>query len=1073
MANLHKTIFTLLMLLMVSMAFAQSAIEVSGSNFPANGTYTPDGTKNGKTYYRGPVVTHQYSIEWSSEHGIWILLATTGANPISFFNVAVDTSEPPTSGWVAGGPIGLNFSFYTLPTFTDASLGPDEDAPVIASLTPSNGATDVNPLSTFSVEFDEDVKKGTGNINVYKASGELLSAIDINSTTNSIAISGTTLSFQILGLTSEEDFYILVDNGAILDISDNAFELTDSSVWTFTTMEIAVTISGAGNTNFDGKYIAAGVESGKQSFVKGDYRVRYESSLLSWIIENIADESEGIYVSGGVSNLNELAPHDVGWEPYAATNTGLPKLYKTPAAAPGPELSGYVLKKGLTHRLTYPSKDFADFPLNGVIEIRFNKEIQKGTGEIQINLDYGTTNFETFDVTGSNVTISGKSLFIDPVNEFTTNQRYNIIFASGVVKDLDGNDWAGIPTWNAGGIVFRARSAEITVEGAGMRDFNASLVKSSGTYSTPGGSGVYLFKNGNRWVLERYANSLYHFTYVNYSNTTLPPATGWEPMALGDLPSRAYATLRAPDPAPTLKGAVEAYVSAADVTWDGSEWSNGAGPSATDVVQINGTLDNLSEDLTVKDLYVFNQAQLIVSNNKTLTVSGNVINNGKLIIESGSSLLTASGTQIFGDVIIKRNTRYGDGKYSFVGTPVKTSNITTGYDIGKYVYAYKESTAFGEDGLNRWEDAAATTLVPGVGYAQAGQQEIIFKGIPNTGTITVTGTYTEDTDNAYEGWNMVANPYPAALNVTEFLKDNTNTTGALYIWDDNGSDLTRGSNSDYIVVNASGATDNNSANGDNSSRFNDHLGTTQGFFVQLQNATNTDIVFNEDQRVASSNEDDHFFRSSNDLLGRLRLNLSDESGLFKQTLIAWNDEVDDSQINFMYDAAMFNPSADYAIYTYKLGQPLAIQTVTPEIATISVGMNVATAGEYTLTADLNEFDSPVLLKDLKTGDVFDLSLSPYHFYASSGSLTDRFELLFQKSILNARIRQEPSVYATGKSLKLIPKAGEEQTFTLFSISGQYLLKKTIHQSETVDLSHFKAGIYLVTDGQRTTKIILK
>jgi hypothetical protein len=67
MANLHKMIFTLLLLLIANSVIAQTDIEVSGSSFPANGTYTPDGTKNGKTYYKGPLVTYQYSIEWSSD----------------------------------------------------------------------------------------------------------------------------------------------------------------------------------------------------------------------------------------------------------------------------------------------------------------------------------------------------------------------------------------------------------------------------------------------------------------------------------------------------------------------------------------------------------------------------------------------------------------------------------------------------------------------------------------------------------------------------------------------------------------------------------------------------------------------------------------------------------------------------------------------------------------------------------------------------------------------------------------------------------------------------------------------
>ncbi|MEP2610380.1 MAG: putative Ig domain-containing protein, partial [Cyclobacteriaceae bacterium] len=246
-------------------------------------------------------------------------------------------------------------------------------------------------------------------------------------------------------------------------------------------------------------------------------------------------------------------------------------------------------------------------------------------------------------------------------------------------------------------------------------------------------------------------------------------------------------------------------------TWNGTEWSDGSAPLGNENARISGDYYFDTEGVfEVNNLEIDSEATLVVNGVNTFIVNGDLTNDGALIVESGSSLITYDANTITGsDFVFVRNTRYADGKYSFVGTPVEQNASTTGASLGSSVYRYEEFQPYStNEGLDRWIAANAEELIPGTGYTQAFQQEITFIGKPNDGTIIYTGGYTEDEDDANEGWNLVSNPYPAAILIDNFLDQNLSIAGAVYIWDDNNSETARGSNNDYIVANKIGATDN-------------------------------------------------------------------------------------------------------------------------------------------------------------------------------------------------------------------------------------------------------------------------
>jgi Ca2+-binding RTX toxin-like protein len=84
------------------------------------------------------------------------------------------------------------------------------------------------------------------------------------------------------------------------------------------------------------------------------------------------------------------------------------------------------------------------------ITLTFSEAIAKGTGYIEIHAGSATgTLVERFDAaTSSALKFSGSSLVIDPTSDLSPSTRYFITFASGAIKDLEGNAYLGTTTYD-------------------------------------------------------------------------------------------------------------------------------------------------------------------------------------------------------------------------------------------------------------------------------------------------------------------------------------------------------------------------------------------------------------------------------------------------------------------------------------------------------------------------------------------------------------------------------------------------------------------------------------------------
>jgi Bacterial Ig-like domain/Lamin Tail Domain/Secretion system C-terminal sorting domain len=111
----------------------------------------------------------------------------------------------------------------------------DITPPVIVSLSPLNAATNVPVNISASVQFNEDIMKGTGNIRIRRVSDNSIYQT-INITSGAVTVSSATVNISLSILEVNTAYYVEIDNGAITDLDGNPFAgISGNAVWAFTT----------------------------------------------------------------------------------------------------------------------------------------------------------------------------------------------------------------------------------------------------------------------------------------------------------------------------------------------------------------------------------------------------------------------------------------------------------------------------------------------------------------------------------------------------------------------------------------------------------------------------------------------------------------------------------------------------------------------------------------------------------------------------------------------------------------------------------------------------------------------
>lgn len=385
-----------------------------------------------------------------------------------------------------------------------------------------------------------------------------------------------------------------------------------------------------------------------------------------------------------------------------------------------------------------------------------------------------------------------------------------------------------------------------------------------------------------------------------------------------------------------------------------------------------------------------------------------------------------------------------------------------------------------------------TSLKAGEGFTMKGSsgsaaissdQNYVFKGLPYNGDIKL-----KLNKSSGEVDRLIGNPYPSAIDATEFILDNlsvddggNNTTGtvfngALYFWDHFGQTNTHvlsGYVGGYATRNLTGGAVAIS----NDSRINNNLSTgtkipgqyipvNQGFFVstaldgfyndndpptEILTVDGGDIIFKNSQRVFATEDGSTsvFMKSSSKKTSKTttETNKNDNPviwlmydsplGYHRQITIGANEKASKG-FDLGYDAFMADVNEEDMYWNFNGGK-FVIQGVGDfsDTQEFSLGLVVKKGGLVRIKLDaLQNIDSSkaIYIKDSITGEIYQINNEPFSMHLDAGKYNDRFKLVFKSSYPNSKNLLQTSKPDLAKLASVFYKS-ESSSLTINMKSG--------------------------------------
>ena len=698
-----------------------------------------------------------------------------------------------------------------------------------------------------------------------------------------------------------------------------------------------------------------------------------------------------------------------------------------------------------------------------------------------IKLRSGSSEIKTF--TSGDISVNGNTVAFDVAGSLANSTNYWLEIPSGAIADVASNAFAGLTvsdysfTTGDGSLTNETPSVVAGVDG--LVDFNlpsvAFFFNEEIVVNDLSSFRLYNITDG---TTETLTESVFSSNLA--TNLALSPGKQYEilldPAAIEDTEGNQYEGIASGD---------IRFTTTPDYIWNGASWSPSAPPTQVQYITIGGdasltssfTTTNLSVtstgtavavqvNITADNLNVENGTSLTIEAGNTFSLQkqANISNSGKFVIADGASLLMDETATFTGNLQVDKQADI-TANYNFMGSPVTTGNTSS---LGSRVYTYDEEQAYGDA---RWIPASGA-MTPGVGYTsyQTGLAE--FTGTPNNGDVTVsikrsnTGVDTED------GWNLVANPYPAAISFAQFIADNSGAIdNSISIWDE--GDETSYSNDDYLVY------DGTSTVGGNGGSFDGNMNTAQAFFVKKSADGTGNITFNNGMRVAGNNNS--LLRVTTEApYAYVKLGLRSAEGAATTQLVKFRDDFADKKDRNDAFHQRANPSL--AFYSVVDNNSFIMNALpeTSENLYVQLGLDVA-EGEYTFFIDSEHklAGRRLWLIDEVSGEVTDLRKNDYTITLSTTENNQQFGLL-----IGQKLELETSEGITGLKVyaaegKVYVLDGEEQqkTVKIYNLNGQQVFAASAQAANRQIIApQLPAGLYIVelqtAKGVQSKKIYL-
>lgn len=534
-------------------------------------------------------------------------------------------------------------------------------------------------------------------------------------------------------------------------------------------------------------------------------------------------------------------------------------------------------------------------------------------------------------------------------------------------------------------------------------------------------------------------------------------------------------------------------VNGPDVTWNGT-WSST--PDITSKVTILSSGNPGSFNCYSLNV---NGNTISFTNGQSVLVGYEISGTGLIKLSSEASIFQINDASTFTTPVeITKSTRAGMYAYDYIyaGSPLTTNSfsqlsnaqafnaantastgIADAFDL-KFNYVSGDASAAGG-----WQTLTQTS--PGKGFIMRIKQQapyatfgtpsddhinIKFTGNANNGVITTPVLNIVASPNSPRNNNLLANPFPSAIDADKFLEYNTDLDGAVYVWKSQtastgapGSSYAAG---DYIAYTRAGVTRDGTVG---TTPFNGTISSGQAFLVKSNFAGGTgNATFNNCMRVVANST----LLRTNNTIDRYKLNLTGANNVGNQILVAYMPE-GTLAYDRMYDAELntVSPAQMYSILdntTTQLGINARPTFATTDVVAIGVDKSNTTSENFSIAIAEKEgiFDGTainVLLHDKLLHIYQNLSNGPYNFTSNSAQLQGRFEIVYQEAALETAGFDTTNVIATlsNQALKITASLPISNV-AVYDIAGRLVTNLAIDNQQQVNQPFlFANGVYIV------------
>jgi len=414
-----------------------------------------------------------------------------------------------------------------------------------------------------------------------------------------------------------------------------------------------------------------------------------------------------------------------------------------------------------------------------------------------------------------------------------------------------------------------------------------------------------------------------------------------------------------------------------------------------------------------------------------------------------------------------------DAGWHFLSAPVNSQSIRPGFvpDVNPIpgsndFYKFDEVTNLWINTRNasgNWNTAFEDNFVVGRAYLAAYETSDVktFSGVLNQGSfIFDEGSLPAltFTSGKGEGWNLIGNPYPSAIDWDNLTRSNVN--GAVYVYD--------GEAGQY-----------KSWNGTIGDLTDGIIPPMNGFFVKVSDDAN--LTLSNSSRTHSSTG---FYKEKN-YISNLLVFVVTGNGFSDVTFVHFNQDATDGFDNGFDAYKLSGSDAAPQLYTVAENINLSINELpfSTKETIIPLCLEAIEGKEYEISLSENTLPEPVLVmvNDLHTGIIHNLKINnTFSVIHNAGIPSDRFRIMINGATETEEMRlpdESISILFYDNTLYIKTRKPGKIQVSVCNLAGAMLFSRNYENTPDIQLRLALAnGFYLVNvrsdDATQTKKILI-